>query len=322
MGRFLTAALFFVFAAIAVPALWVWEQPSRPQEVKATAEQSSPKVKVFISQTKQVKELPIEEYLVGVVAAEMPAKFHSEALKAQAVAARTFTLKRMAQEAGSGNPHPQADICTDHNHCQAWKDEEAMRRDWGSAYEENLDKIRKAVADTRGQAIYYQGKLIDPVYHSTSNGKTENSEDVWQSKVPYLRSVSSLWDRQSPKYSTSVEVPVEKLSALGPSGGVQQVSTGGGGLIRVLSYTSTGRIKTVSIGGKTLDANEMRRALGLPSTDLTWTVKSGRVVFHATGNGHGVGMSQYGAKGMAQEGKNFKEILKHYYTGVELKSAY
>lgn len=322
MRRIFTAALFFVFAAFAIPALSVWEPPAR-QEVNRQVELPSPKVKVLVSETGEVKEIPLEEYLVGVVAAEMPAKFPEEALKAQAVAARTFTLKRIHQKPTGNSLHPKADICTDHNHCQAWKDDVAMRKEWGQAYAEYKGKIRKAVYETQGQAIYYQSGLIDPVYHSTSNGRTENSEDVWQSKVPYLRSVVSIWDRQSPKFRSSVEVPVETVfRVLGGKTGVQQVSTGGGDIIKVLAYTATGRIKTVSVAGNKMSANQLRRALGLPSTDLSWTVKGGKVIFQAIGNGHGVGMSQYGAKGMAQEGKSYQEILHYFYTGVNVKKAY
>lgn len=323
MRRVFTAALFFVLAAFAVPALSVWEQPFDRREVKARVEKPSPMVKVLVAETGKVEVLPLEEYLVGVVAAEMPAKFPPEALKAQAVAARTFTLKRLDQAAGAENPHPQAAVCTDFNHCQAWIDRDTMQKNWGKAYGQYLEKITAAVQETWGQAVYYHGKLIDPVYHSTSNGKTENSEDVWQCKVPYLRSVSSPWDRQSPKFRSSLEVPVEKLySAVGSTGGVQPVSTGGGNILSALSYTSTGRIKTLSVGGKTIPAAEMRRSLGLPSTDLTWKVKKGTIIFEATGYGHGVGMSQYGARGMALEGSSFREILKHYYTGVEVRAAY
>ena len=197
-----------------------------------------------------------------------------------------------------------------------------MLRRWGKGFDKNYNKICAAIFETAGQAIYYNNALIDPVYHSTSNGRTENSEDVC-SKVPYLRSVASSWDRHSPKFRTSVEVPIEAVTALAGPGGVQAVSAGGeSGIIRGLEYTPTGRLKTVQVAGRTLSSTDMRVALGLPSTDVTWKVSGDKVIFSATGNGHSVGMSQYGAKGMADEGYNFREILKHYYTGVEIKQAY
>ncbi len=321
MRKILAAALFLTLAAIVIPVLSVLTEGDKKPEVQEL--DLGPKVKVLNSESGQVMTLPLEEYLVGVVAAEMPAAFPAEALKAQAAAARTYTLRRMETGSSPDNPHPRAHVCTDFNHCQAWIDNEEMARRWGKAFDSNLAKIRSAVFETAGLAIYYNNALIDPVYHSTSNGRTENSEDVWGSRMPYLRSVASTWDRQSPKFRTSVEVPVEAVTALGGAGAIQQVSTGGDReLIRGLEYTSTGRLKTVQIAGRTISSIDLRKALNLPSTDLTWKVSGEKVIFRATGSGHGVGMSQYGARGMAEEGRTFEEILKHYYTGVEVKAAY
>ena len=321
MRRIAAIALFLVFAAIVVPALSVFTESDPKTEVKEP--DAGPKVKVLICKSGQVVTLPLEQYLVGVVAAEMPGAFPLEALKAQAVAARTYTLRRMESGNSAGSSHPQADICTDFKHCQAWIDKQEMLNNWGMSGDKYFNKITTAVAQTKGLAVYYNNTLIDPVYHSTSNGRTENSEEVWGSKVPYLRSVASRWDSGSPKFHSTVEVPLAAVSKLGSGTAVQPVSAvGGGGIIRILEYTSTGRLRTVQVAGKTLSSTALRQALGLPSTDLTWIVHQGKVVFTATGNGHGVGMSQYGAKGMAQEGAGFKEILKHYYTGVEVKEAY
>lgn len=339
MRRVLAAALLLVLAAIAFPviSLSLFRDSEITKEVEPVLD-TAPKVNLLNCESGQVISLPLEQYVVGVVAAEMPAAFPLEALKAQAAAARTYTLKRLKSTelqskerqaqghnstGGANSSHSPADVCSDHNHCQAWIDQDEMLKRWGNAYEQNYGKICAAVSQTRGQAIYYNGALIDPVYHSTSNGRTENSEDVWGTKVAYLRSVSSRWDTASPKFRTSVEVPLEVITKkLGPSDGVVPVSSGGAGLIRPVEYTSTGRIKTVSIANKTIPCTQLRQALGLPSTDLTWKVSGGKVVFNATGNGHGVGMSQYGAKGMAQEGHSWEDIIKHYYTGVEIKAAY
>ena len=323
MRRFLVFALLLVLAAMAVPVLFVSHRGDTRTEEKNL--NKGPEVRVLISQSGKVVAMPLEQYITGVVAAEMPAAFPLEALKAQAVAARTYTLKRMESGSDSGDKgsHPQADVCTDFNHCQAWIDKEEMMKRWGAGGDKYYRKILAAVSQTFSQAIYYNNAYIDPVYHSTSNGRTENSEDVWGTKVPYLRSVASRWDSASPKFHSSVAVPLEVFSSkLGYSGAVQVSTLGNVGLISPLEYTSTGRLKTVRVAGKTLSSTELRSALGLPSTDLTWEVSQGKVVFKATGNGHGVGMSQYGARGMALEGHSFQEILRHYYTGVEIKAAY
>lgn len=325
MRRLLAMALLLVFAAVSLPVVFLSISGDRNiAEDTRTALTAGPEVKLLNCQSGQVIRLPLEQYVVGVVAAEMPAAFPLEALKAQAVASRTYTLRRIKPSNTGENPHPQADICTDHNHCQAWIDQGEMQKRWGKSYDENYSKICTAVAKTSGQAIYYNNTLIDPVYHSTSNGRTENSEDVWGTKVPYLRSVASRWDSASPKFHSTIEIPLEVISKrLCPSTGILQVSSNGNsGIIRPVEYTATGRLKTVSVAGRTIPCTQLRQTLGLPSTDLTWKISREKVVFNATGNGHGVGMSQYGAKGMAAEGYSWDEIIRYYYTGVDLKTAY
>jgi len=282
-----------------------------------------PEIKVFHSKTKEIMTVPLEKYLVGVVAAEMPAEFPPEALKAQVVAARSYALKKMQGDL-KREGHPGAHVCTDHNHCQAWLSVEEMKKRWGRKAPEYLKKITQAVLDTRGIVLTYQGKLIEPVYHSTSSGRTENSEDVWQVKIPYLRSTASPWDKYSPKFRQEISMPLEEvdrklgtsLSAV-PAGTFSQSSP-----VQILEHTHTGRAKAVEIDGRVFSARELREKLGLPSTDFSCRINGGEIIFITRGYGHGVGMSQYGAKGMAEEGYTYEEILKHYYTGVSLSRAY
>jgi len=311
-------------AAVAIPILTV--SPPGPAGSGIDRDEfGGPEIKVFIAAEGVTVSMPLEKYLVGVVAAEMPAEFHIEALKAQAVAARTYALRKMHRGDAPGDLHPGADVCTDHNHCQAWISDGEMERRWGPLNAlKYREKILAAVMGTRGQVLTYRGDLIEPVYHSTSNGRTENSEDAWQYEVPYLRSVASRWDKESPRYRNVVEFTLEEvdrrlgttLNAL-PAGGLP-----GSAPVRVREYTGTGRTRTVEIGGKVFTGRELREKLGLPSTDFTCEVEDGKIVFITRGNGHGVGMSQYGANGMAKEGYNYVEILKHYYTGVTLARAY
>ncbi|MCR4397651.1 MAG: SpoIID/LytB domain-containing protein, partial [Firmicutes bacterium] len=170
-------------------------------------------VRVLVHSREQVEDIPLERYVVGVVAAEMPAEFAPEALKAQAVAARTYVAKRMRSFGGAGSPeHPEADICTDAAHGQAWMTEDEMRRTWGPLnFGRYLSKIEQAVESTAGLIMTFDGLPVDPVYHSTSGGPTEDAQDVWGNPVPYLRSVPCDFCRHSPYYSHVIEMPLAEM---------------------------------------------------------------------------------------------------------------
>lgn len=316
----LVVCLLF-FALIALPALVVLNGESPKVKVKA----SGPMLRVLNHATKKVETIPLEEYLVGVVAAEMPALFEPEALKAQAVAARTYALKKMQLSQKSPNPHHQdADVCTDPGHCQGWLSEKEMKKKWGLLrYALNHKKIAEAVEETAGIVLVYQGKLIDPVYHSTGVGRTENSEDVWQFAIPYLKSVPSPGDKESPKFQTTVTLSLAQVDkALGTNlqaVPAAKINSGSQGTLKVLEKTATGRVKSIQAGNKTFSGEEFRRRLGLNSSKFEWKAERDKITFTVTGYGHGVGMSQYGANAMAKAGKNYKQILSHYYTGTELR---
>lgn len=272
---------------------------------------SSVDVSVYRTQNQQVKKLPLEEYVKGVVAAEMPADFEMQALKAQALTARTYIIKMLLNETDLNLPD-DADI-TDTKMHQVYKSDEELRQAWGKDYEWKINKIAKAVKETEGQIITYDGKPIDALFFSTSNGHTQNSEDYWPSAFPYLKSVVSPWDKQSPKYSFKQALPVslveEKLD-------VQLEEDGEIG--KVLSRTSGNYVEKFEIAGKQYEAKEIRESLNLRSTDFSMVKKGDQVIVHTQGYGHGVGMSQYGANGMAKEGKTYKDIVKHYYKGVSI----
>lgn len=280
------------------------------------------KVKLYLHEENRIIKIPLEDYLVGVVAAEMPAEFPLEALKAQAVAARTYTLKRMGPGKVANPPHSGADLCNNHRHCQAWLSREALKERWGTInYYQYYYKIKKAVDETRGQVLTYKGELIDPVYHSSCGGRTENSGDVWKFQEPYLRSVPCPYD-DHPSPTQKVSFNVEQFNkALGTGQKAVAASTAGqatGGL-RITEKTSTGRPKTVVVGNKQLSAGALRDQLGLRSTNFTISQEGSSITFITTGNGHGVGLCQYGAKGMAEHGYNYRVILGHYYSGAEIK---
>lgn len=284
-------------------------------------------VLVYIKEEGIIKKMDLEEYITGVVAAEMPASFHIEALKAQAVAARTYTVNRMQSYGAAPNRHhPEADVCTDSTHCQAWISQEQfkknLRKKFGFfGYKKYMEKIDNAVEDTRGLILVYDSQPIDPLFHSTSGGRTENSEDVFCSKVPYLKSVSSPYEDHSPKMDTQIVMEISEFVKIlkGKFNGIKLNEKDVPDAIHVMQVSDGGKIINIKVGNKVLRGRDIRAALNLNSTNFNIKRDGDSVIINIKGYGHGVGMSQYGADGMAKQGSNYKEILKHYYTGIEIK---
>jgi len=280
-------------------------------------------INVYVDKDKKLIQIPLEEYVKGVVAAEMPALFHEEALKAQAILARTYALKRMRIFGGNGcDYHPEADVCTDSAVSQAWLSEEDLREKWGFiGYYRYWRKIDKAVEDTRGLMVIYDGIPIDAVYHSSAGGITEAALYVWGNDVPYLRSVESPWDEDGNKYEETVSFSLQEfaarldISVTSLSVALERRQP----IMKVLEYSPSGRILRIQVLDKEFSGREFRSKLDLNSTMFTWNIRDGRVYVTTLGNGHGAGMSQYGANGLAEEGKTYEEIIKHYYYGVEIK---
>ena len=248
----------------------------------------------------------------------MPASFEPEALKAQAVAARTYTLYKLQS---GGNHGDTADICTDHTCCQAYIGEDQARSNWGEnagAYEA---KVEAAVKETDGQTVLYGGVPILAVFHSSSAGLTRAAGDVWLNDLPYLQAVSSPepGDR-IPNYYSRVEFSKEelreKLLAAFPDA---DLSGGMDGWLEDADTDGAGSVASLSAGGVRVKGTQMRTALGLRSACFTWEVQDGGMVFFVTGYGHGVGLSQYGANQMAAGGSDYREILTHYYTGATVE---
>lgn len=256
-------------------------------------------------------------YLVGVVRAEMPASFEIEALKAQAVAARTYTLYKLQS---GGNHGETADVCTDHTCCQAYLGEDRARANWGGSADACEAKVEAAVRDTDGETVLYGGVPILAVFHSSSAGLTRSAGEVWLSDLPYLQAVSSPEAAERiPNYYSRVAFSREdlrqKLLAAFPEADLSGPLEG---WLKDARTDSAGSVSTLSVGGVTAKGSALRSALGLRSACFTWEVQEGEVVFFVTGYGHGVGMSQYGANAMAEEGADYREILTHYYTGVTI----
>lgn len=295
---------------------------------KVEIEKMGKTINVFNYQTQSLMTLDFEEYIVGVVAAEMPASFDKEALKAQAVAARTYAYKRLIEpDAVIKDYHPQADVITSPAICQAWSSDAELKEKWGRwDYLKYKKKIVEAIEETRGEILVYENKLIDPVYHASCGGvKTEESGDVWKYSFPYLQSVecSGHQDKHIQDIKT---IPIKNIDvALGSNlEAVPAAKLHGNtsNYIQVIEKTKTGRIKTLNVNGKKLSGTEVRAKLGLKSTWFTWQVDRNKITFTTRGYGHAVGMCQYGADDFAKKGKTYEQILKHYYRGATLRKIF
>lgn len=277
------------------------------------------KVRLYHHETGEIEEMDLNNYITGVVAAEMPAAFPAEALKAQAVAARTYVLKRILAGGVVNSEHPEADLCDDPRHAQAWIPREEMKKRWGIInFYRHYYKIRQAVDATGNTVISLEGELIDPVYHAACGGKTEDAGNVWKYDIPYLQSVNCPYENYPRRVERVTFTPQTVQKALGIDLTAVPVSTGESP-VKTVERTPTGRVKTVEVGDVVLPATLVRQRLGLRSTNFGCTLENGKLVFTTVGYGHGVGMCQYGAKGLAEHGYGYEEILKHYYTGVTVK---
>ena len=264
-----------------------------------------------------VASLTMAEYLWRVVAAEMPASFEEEALRAQAVTARTYTLYQMS--IGQNPNHPDADMCTDISCCQAYIAPEDAAANWGEQAELWGEKIARAVSDTDGQAILYEGQPIDAVFFSSAAGRTLDSVEVWGGSVPYLASVESPEGEEVPNYHTTVTVPVEEFKSVFLTQHPDADLSGAPeNWFQNAVPTSSGGVDTVEVGGVTVKGTALRTMFDLRSASFSVTADNTAVTFSVTGYGHGVGMSQYGANAMAKAGSTWQEILTHYYTGVTI----
>lgn len=265
-------------------------------------------VRVKRLSTNEIQIVPLEEYIVGVLAGEMPVYFELEALKAQAVASRSYVLKRLEY-----NKDSEYDV-VDSVLNQVYLDDNYLKEAWEKDYVVNINKLRTAVNETIDEYLEYDGKIIDALFFSTSNGYTEDASVVFNLELPYLKSVESKWDAQTSSVfnsqkTVSLQEFYEKL-------GLEYKSELS---FNVLERSDTNRIIKLEINGNMLNATDVYNKLGLRSTDFNLTQVGTNIVIDTKGYGHGVGMSQYGALGMAKEGYNYMQILEYYYSGAEIK---
>ncbi len=284
--------------------------PTAPTAAAAPAPEQTVLVPVWMPDGTTLP-MELESYLVGVVLGEMPADFAPEALKAQAVVARTFTLYSMEK----GDRHSTGGVCTDPGCCQSYVSPQAYLAQGGTR--ENLDKIRAAVAQTKSKVLTYQGELIEAAYFSCSGGRTEDAAAVWGGQVPYLQSVESPGEEWAEVYHKTVGfTPAEFAALLG-----RTLSGTPESWLGTVTYTKGGGVATMVIGEQSYTGTQLRALLGLYSTAFTVEFSDGKLWVTTTGKGHRVGMSQYGADVMAMQGATYEQILLHYYTEVRVDSA-
>ncbi|MBO5397934.1 MAG: stage II sporulation protein D [Clostridia bacterium] len=272
-------------------------------------------IKLLHTETGSVEEIGLESYLYGVVAAEMPASYELEALKAQAVVARTYTKYKQNEK-----KHEQADICDDSKCCQAWISKENRFARWEEdERESNWQKIVSAVDSTAGKYIIYEGQPINALFHSNSAGKTELPINVWGGNYPYLESVETSGEEAYSTYASEVQISkdelIQKMLEKYPEFTIDFKKDD---CMKILEYNESGRVKTLKVGNINLSGVEARTIFGLKSTNFEFLIDGDKIKFSILGYGHGVGLSQSGSDSLAKQGKNFEEIIKHYYKNVEI----
>ena len=320
MGLLLTMVLFLLPGLLVSRLESQGEQhqtmePLQPS-TEGVGERDTSRVVLLARQDGGVEELTMKDYLWGVVAAEMPARFELEALKAQAAAARTYTVRLQ----GSSKPkHGGAHLCDDSNCCQAYIDQADAHTRWGLQAEELSEKIAQAVSETDGLGILYQGAPIQAVFFSSAAGRTVDAVEVWGNSVAYLQSVDSPEGEEVPNWRSQVVLSAEEVRqlVLAQYPGADLTAAPEAWLSQP-EYSASGCVLDMTVGGVALTGAQVRSLFSLRSSNFTVSCQNDTFTFDVTGYGHGVGMSQYGANAMASSGSDFKSILTWYYTGTEV----
>lgn len=300
------------------------EEAKDKKEIKEYVEEekSGQTIKVLHTKTGEIVAMDVNDYLRGVLPSEMPPSFSLEALKAQAVVARTYLYNKIEGNI-NGEIHKDADICDDFAHCQAYHPKEKIIEIWknrGFSEKEIIeykDKINKAVNETTDVVIKYNGKCIKAFFHANSGGRTEDCKAIWNKEdIPYLKSVESLGEEEHKYFKTENKFTKEEFENLVRNKIDKQYNYNKD--VEIVEYTDSKRVSKVKIGNNILDGTKIREIFNLKSTNFNIILADSGVEFKVTGYGHGVGMSQTGANYYAKQGKKYDEIIKHYYQGVDV----
>ena len=300
--------LLFSFAIIFIPYIIVNVTIKQDKNREITLiYQNNPTIRVLNQSNNEIINIPLEKYVVGVLGGELSPEFHIEALKAQAVASRSYALYKIQKN--TNNDYDVVNTAVN----QVYLTEEQMKQKWQENYIDNINKIKKAVLLTKGEYLTYQGEVVEAMFFSTSNGYTEDSEQVFSESVPYLRGVISEWDQISPVYETTTNYSIsEFLQKL-------NLPTSSSISIDAIDQTDSGRVKKIKINNQEFSGRDIVSKLKLKSNSFKIKQNQNEIIITTKGYGHGVGMSQYGALGMAESGYKYDEILKYYYKDVEIQ---
>jgi stage II sporulation protein D len=334
MKKALMYLIGFIFICFIIPAVFTQRAESTITDIDNEVEEQNEEnneqtenndytyqkygtITLLHKKTGEIEEANLDEYLCNVVSAEMPATYETQALEAQAIVARTYTIFKILNK-----KHDNADICDDSTCCQAWISKEDRLAKWEeSTKESNWQKICDAVENTKGKIVTYENQPINAFFHSNSGGTTEIPLNVWGgSGYPYLQSVQTAGEEAYSQYQSEVEFTydeiIEKIKEK-----YQDISIdfSNDESIKILEYTESGRVRTVRFGNHEISGVEARTILGLKSANFEISKNDGKIKFSVIGYGHGVGMSQTGADAMAKQGSTAEEIIYHFYTGVEIK---
>ena len=309
-----TAVILAVLLLLPLSVIDIKVANGQVLQTGAKAEQTSKNaktVKVLISQTGEITEMPVEDYIFGVVAGEMPALYENEALKAQAVCAYTFLKWRQKE-----NADKDYDITDDYTTDQCYISLSAAKEKWGDNAYEYSKKIKSAVNEVENQTLTYNGEIILSVYHSMSSGATESAKNVWGKDYSYLQAVESAGDKEAENYISTQTLTLEEIK--NAFNGKAELPENLADCFTNWERTSSGTVTNVTVGNTEFKGSEIRVLFDLKSSNFEIATTDTTLTFTVYGYGHGVGMSQNGANYMAKQGKTYEQILKHYYTGCEI----
>ncbi len=325
MKKFLTLILLSAIVVIVLPVSLLKDNLTSSQQRSNSSEyitqssetmsQNVDTVTVFRTVENDNIEIDFFEYVCGSVAAEMPLSYHDEALKAQAIACYTNALRLKNSSKSTDTYH----ISDDSSIHQGYLTEEERKEKWGEDFEKYEAKLKNIVEQVENKAIYYDNELCIAAFHAICSEKTESAENLWGEKIPYLVSVKSSGDNLSPQYSSVVVFDKDDFVKYGEELGIKEDITSLQNIIKITETSKSDTVLKATVNKKEFTGEEIRKAFSLRSAVFTVECTKNSVTFNVTGYGHGVGMSQYGADFMARQGSTYEEILKHYYTGVEIK---
>ncbi len=321
---FISGILAIIIVVLAILQSRKVEKIEKEEEEQINFE-SNENIKLYNTQNDEIEEVNLNYYLLCVVASEIPFKYEYEAIKAQAVVARTYLFNKIVN-----NLEEQGDVCDDYNHCQAFTQLEKLREIWKnkgfteSEINEGEEKIKKAIVETKNQVIVYNGEIIDALFHASSPQKTEDAKAIWSCEdVPYLKSVDNVEDETYENRTSQTTIPYSVFkNTLIDNGYVEDITNDDFFNISISEYTDSGRVKTIQVGSYKIKAEDLRTLFGIKSTNFSIDIDEDNIVFNVIGYGHGVGMSQVGANTYAKQGKTYDEIIHHYYTGVDIVDGY